>query len=301
MNKDLIIKLSTSVKKTLPTNYSFNWYRLPNNVIIRQISNKFGNKFAFIVLFICSESNKQNISIPEAFDFAINNLRFLLYVKFDKTTNTYDCDECQGEGLKICDYCDEGRVNCANCSNTGEVECRECQGFGVNSTDNPCEYCEGQGETECESCGGDGYHYCRICDGHGQVNCNYCDSKGVIKTDNFFTPFKLNLIITPDSKYLNYFNLCDKENRPLDVSISNNDFFQQNVFAYTVDYEIEDNICYEIDPKYQENSYAVLNSLILDSNISISIGLNLTTFYFDLKSDIRILELISKKFIKKNG
>jgi hypothetical protein len=77
------------------------------------------------------------------------------------TTGNVHCDDCNNEvdghynGYVYCEWCEEGRVDCAECEGTGEVAIGESEEM-----------------TGCEDCSGSGRTYCRECDGDYRSDCD---------------------------------------------------------------------------------------------------------------------------------
>ena len=65
------------------------------------------------------------------------------------------CGDCH-DGMRYCDYCEEGRSECSECYGSGEVEGDE-------------------GQENCGDCDGEGYYNCSDCDGEWRWECGDCD------------------------------------------------------------------------------------------------------------------------------
>ena len=112
------------------------------------------------------------------------------------------CELCKGKGMLICEFCNEGYLDCDIChGNTSDVEfitevvvedveycsicgakrgtegvvCPTCKGTGKA----PCHMCHGVGRLTCTQCGGRAYgengEKCSNCDTNGLKDCNECE------------------------------------------------------------------------------------------------------------------------------
>lgn len=133
-----------------------------------------------IVLCVYSFKKTNNFELAEKI---MNSMFFISLFNTDKETYYEECEECNGSGTKVCDLCDDGRIECSTCGGTGEVECEECGGTG-DVDDATCETCSGDGDVTCEDCSGNGSEICGNCNGSGEEECDVCYGDGNVETAN---------------------------------------------------------------------------------------------------------------------
>jgi len=272
MDRNLIIKLANTTKKTLPKDYTFNWSKLPENIIIQQIINKFGPKMAYVVCGICSEANNQAMTIDEAYDFVSKNVEVIFYVSFGAHTNRYECGDCEGSGADYCEVCNDGYNSCSNCDGNGEFNCDDCGGDGYDDEDQTCNTCNGSGIVECDDCNGDGTIECDYCRGNGTIECDSCDGNGTIRDSTHFITFNLKTFTTTRLMDINSFKHSVKDNIPLDLD----DYYMRisdlTISEYYINDESDDELCYLINPVYSKKKYGLISFNILDDFIQIRLA-----------------------------
>lgn len=88
------------------------------------------------------------------------------------------CDDCEGDGYSVCEYCDDGLTECLTCEGSehvrendqGELEaCAVAWGDPVPEDAQDCPNCD-EGFVTCSECGGDCRDDCDSCNGSGYNN-----------------------------------------------------------------------------------------------------------------------------------
>lgn len=195
------------------------------SVVISHIVNF--NSMDFLKQCFCLFLVYEGESITNAVDKVFNK-EILRKLSFESA------DDIRTE--KVCESCDEGKVDCWDCSGDGDISCGtcdgersytcdDCEGDGEFEDGESCNTCDGTGEISCEDCEGDGRVECHSCYGDGTWDCADCDGEGTteFEPDEFQVEVELNTFLVLNNRFDDFMVKYDEydDNDELKIDFSN--------------------------------------------------------------------------------